>query len=91
MILTIFSDSIGRGHCRSCGAAITWAELASHKKMPFDGELVSLRSQGNLLAGDRATETVDTAVTKPHFATCPDAHQWSRKQTARRTREGVDE
>jgi hypothetical protein len=75
-ILHIFADSKGPGQCRSCGAAITWAELTSGKRHPFDGEIVVVRTQGRLLGGDRVVELVDTAITPSHFQTCPDAATW---------------
>lgn len=77
-ILTIYQDSKGRGTCRSCGASITWAELTSGKRHPFDGEIVPVRTQGALLAGQRVTEDVDTSVSSSHFATCPDSGKWRR-------------
>jgi len=52
-ILLIYQDSRGLGRCRSCGAAIEWAELVSGKRMPFNPPIVGVRTQGNLLAGER--------------------------------------
>lgn len=80
-ILPIYQDSKGQGQCRSCGAAITWAELAkSGKRMPFDGEIVVVRTEGDLLGGGRVIEHVDTSITASHFETCPNAaaHRKSR-------------
>jgi hypothetical protein len=77
--LTIYQDSRGSGTCRSCGAPITWAELTSGKRMPFDGELVTVRTQGSLLTSDRIVEVVDTDITPSHFQTCPQAQQWRRR------------
>lgn len=78
-ILKIYQDSRGRGTCRSCGAPVEWAELVTGKRMPFDPPIVPVRTQGNLLAGERTVEDVDTSVTLSHFATCKDAKQWRRK------------
>ena len=77
-ILKIYADSKGAGACRSCGAAITWAELTSGKRHPFDGEIVAVRTQGNVLEG-RVIEDVDTSITTSHFATCPQATDWRRR------------
>jgi len=79
-VLQIYQDSRGPGRCRSCGAAIEWAELVSGKRMPFDPPIVAVRTQGNILAGARTVEDVDTTVTASHFATCPDAGQWRRRK-----------
>lgn len=78
-ILRIYADSRGPGRCRSCGAAIEWAELESGKRMPFDPPVVPVRMQGNLVQGQRIIEDVDTTVTSPHWATCPDAEKWRRR------------
>lgn len=81
MILKIYQDSKGPGRCRTCGASITWAELTSGKRHPFDGEIVVLRTQGSILEGDgRVIEEVDLSVTSSHFATCPDADQHRRRR-----------
>lgn len=77
-ILKIYQDSKGRGTCRSCGAAIEWAELTSGKRHPFDAPIVVVRSQGSVLEG-RVIEHIDTAVSASHFATCPDANDWRRR------------
>lgn len=76
--LDIYQDSKGPGRCRSCGASITWAELTSGRKMPFNGEIVVVRTQGDILGGGRVVETVDTSITSTHFETCPDAKDWRR-------------
>lgn len=80
-ILQIYQDSKGPGRCRSCGASITWAELTSGKRHPFDGEIVAVRTQGSVLEG-RVIEHVDTTVTTSHFATCPDAQDWRKRKTS---------
>jgi len=78
--VAIYADSKGPGTCRSCGAAITWAETIRGKRMPFDGEIVAVRTQGSALIGDgRVIEYVDTTVTPCHFETLPDAKDWRRR------------
>lgn len=80
-ILQIYADTKGKGRCRSCGADVTWAELTSGKRHPFNGEIVVVRSQGSMLEGDgRVVEDVDTEITTSHFATCPDAKDWRRRK-----------
>ena len=77
-VLKIYQDSKNRGTCRSCGAAIEWAELVTGKRHPFDAPIVVVRTQGSILDG-RVIEEVDTNVSATHFATCPQGKQWSRR------------
>jgi len=77
-ILKIYQDTKGPGTCRSCGAAVEWAQLVSGKRMPFDPPIVVVRTLGNLLAEARTVEEVDTAITRSHFSSCPDAKDWRR-------------
>lgn len=78
--LEFYSDSVGRGKCRSCGASVTWVELTSGRKLPLEGwDHVATRTQGSLLDGERTTETVDTSITPTHWERCPDAETWRRR------------
>lgn len=55
--------------CRSCGAAITWVEMESGKRMPLDlpeKRVVIVPSTGKGRVMDAHTS---------HFATCPNAAQ----------------
>ena len=83
-IITIFQDSKGPGHCRSCKASITWAETLAHKRMPFDGRII-VRQQ-DVERKDKATgrvlEEVDTDISPTHWGTCPDAAKFKRKKKA---------
>lgn len=79
-LLQIYQDSRGQGRCRSCGANVEWAELTSGKRMPFDGEIVVVKTQGSLLGGERIVEFVDTAVTPTHWETCTDPERWRKKR-----------
>lgn len=74
--IAIYQDSKGRGTCRSCGAAIVWAETVRGKRMPLDAEYLVLRTQGSPIEG-RVVEYVDSASS--HFSTCPQAKSWSRR------------
>lgn len=78
-LINIFADTRGKARCRSCNAPIEWAEITpSGKKMPFDGEIVPVKSHHD--PAGRLVETVDTTVTTSHFATCKDADKWRRKK-----------
>lgn len=77
--IDIWADTKGSANCRSCGARISWAEVVkSGRKMPFDGDIVAVRTAHHPETW-RAIETVDTSVTKSHFATCKDSDQWRKK------------
>ncbi len=77
-VIGIWQDSKRSGRCRSCGAPLTWAKTLRGKNMPFDGQIVVLRTEGNPLK-DRLVDYVDTDVTKTHFETCPQANDWRRR------------
>lgn len=83
--VAIYQDSKARGQCRSCGAAITWAETTRGTRMPFNGDIVVSRTYAMPDVQVRVVEFVDTTVTLSHFATCPDAATW-RRRDARKTR-----
>jgi hypothetical protein len=75
--LAIFQDSRGPGFCRSCGAAVEWAETARGARMPFNAIVVT-RTQPTMTG--RVIEYVDSTVSRSHFATCPDAKTWRRSR-----------
>jgi hypothetical protein len=73
----IFADTRGPGKCRSCEAAIEWAEIVrSGKRMPFNAPIVALRTRHD--DAGRLVEEVDLATS--HFGTCPDAKKWSGRR-----------
>jgi hypothetical protein len=74
--LRVFDDSKGHGICRSCDAPITWFELVSGKRHPFDGDPVYVQTEHDQ-ATHRLIGQIDQA--ESHFATCPQAKSWSRK------------
>lgn len=81
-ILKVYTDSIGRGTCRSCAAPITWVEQTNGKKHPLDGSpddlvAVGLETEGGV--GGREVQHVDTTINLSHFATCPDARTHRRR------------
>jgi hypothetical protein len=78
MLLRILQDTRAPGRCRSCGAAIVWAELTTGKRMPFN-RIDVLRTQSGLLEG-RVVEDVDTTTSPVHFQTCPEAKDWRRRR-----------
>lgn len=80
VLISIYADSRRHGFRRSCQAAIEWAEnVKTGHSMPFDGPLVVLSTQGSLLDGERIVQTVDTSITRSHFASCPQAREWRHR------------
>lgn len=79
-VIDIYADSKGSGVCRSCGAKLTWAETVRGRKMPFEGEIVVLRTQGDILGGGRVVESVDTEISPTHWERCPNASEFRRKR-----------
>jgi hypothetical protein len=74
--IEVWADTRGRGRCRACGARIEWAEIVkSAKKMPFDADLVALRTRHHAQT-HRLIEEVDLATN--HWATCPRAADFRR-------------
>jgi hypothetical protein len=66
MVVEIWQDEKRRARCRSCGRPIEWAINArTNRPVAFDGEIVAIRTQGNMLT-DRVREIIDTAVTTQH-------------------------
>lgn len=70
--------------CRSCGAAVIWAQTSSNKAMPVDAEAVE---QGNIFL-TQANGTLRATVVPPgpglrksHFATCPNAKSHRRPRS----------
>lgn len=65
--------------CRSCGADIIWALSDHGKRMPVNAEMAS--GSGFVLEGDppRARLSVGEAVHLSHFATCPQAGKWRKR------------
>ena len=75
--MKVLDDTRGKGTCQSCGAAITWFELTSGKRHPFDGEPVYVRTEQN--EDGRLVGVIDISMDCSHFATCSDAAKWRRK------------
>ena len=78
--------------CRSCGAEITWAIMPTGKRAPFDAKPSD--SGTHLL--EHAAHPPDAAITArrlhpgeeallyvSHFATCPQAAKWRKKDEAK--------
>jgi len=76
--LTLYQDSRHPSTCRSCGAAIEWAELTTGKRMPFN-HIHPLQIQSPLFIGARIIEEVDTATSPTHWESCPDAKDWRKR------------
>jgi hypothetical protein len=80
-LIRIYQDTRGLGECRSCHAAIVWAEVVeSGKKMPFDPPLHPVKTEGNPIHGDRIIETIDSSISRSHFASCPDAGKFRKRR-----------
>jgi hypothetical protein len=76
--LSVYHDTRGPGTCRSCGAAIEWAQLVTGKRIPFDPPVV-VRVTQTALVDERTIDVVDMDFTRSHFASCPDAKDWRRR------------
>lgn len=72
----ILADTVGYGSCRGehCGARLAWAETLKGKRMPFDGELVALRT--NVTPDSRITWEV--SLDQAHWSSCPDFKRFKR-------------
>ena len=55
------------GQCRSCGERIVWAATPAGRRMPLD----------------EVCDGLSEPAWDPHFASCPDAKQWSRRERGR--------
>jgi len=75
------------GKCRSCGADVIWVVLPSGNRCPlnaqrhkrpegFRGHCYDL--QTNLLDEEKPIPIADDFGFFSHFATCPDAQDWSK-------------
>ena len=73
-MLHVYDDTKGKGECRSCHASIFWFTLVSGKKHPFDTDvyLTTMHGDDRRLIGTISAED-------SHFATCPQAKEWSRR------------
>ena len=77
--IDVWEDRCNDGRCRSCHADIVWTEtVAKGKRMPFDKPL-TIFARG--VFQGRAMLIID--LTKSHFATCPQATDWSRRNGPR--------
>ena len=77
-ILKVWDDTRGGGRCRSCEAPITWFQLTSGKRMPFNGEPTYVKTETDP-ATRRLIGHIDSSVDTSHFASCPESAQWRRE------------
>lgn len=66
-------------HCRSCGAPIEWAVTRKGSRIPLD---VGSRPDANIVIDELGIAQVVPAgdgVRTSHFATCPDAAKYRRR------------
>lgn len=75
VMLHVYDDTRGNAECRSCHAPITWFQLVSGKKHPFERDPVFLATAH----GDDRRLIGAIGSEDSHFAHCPDAKEWSRK------------
>lgn len=54
--------------CRSCAKEITWVRSAAGRPIPCDPKVLTLVTDADDVVKGRLT----------HFATCPQAKEWSR-------------
>jgi hypothetical protein len=78
ILASVYADTVGVGRCRdeACGARITWAEnVVTHRRMPFDGELVAIRTSTEPATG-RQIWHVD--LDQNHWRSCPGSDKFRR-------------
>src|ERR1700742_3888573 len=73
-------------NCLSCGQPIVWTRTFSGRTMPVDAEpsdggtvLVEIR-QGFVRASIVGQHGSDQPLRQSHFATCPDADTWRKRE-----------
>jgi hypothetical protein len=79
--------------CRSCGAAILWAETPAGRRMPLDEKpttagniLLGLRHERPPIALYQTEQQLEPLRAEgellyvSHFATCKDAKRWRKKR-----------
>lgn len=66
--------------CNSCGAVIAWARTVTGKASPME-----LHADGAWIIDDDGVMRPATFIAakryRSHFASCPQAPQWRRKET----------
>jgi len=69
-MIEVWADTRGYGKCRgpNCGAALTWYETTTGKKMPFTGRPVALQITED--PSGRRIEVLD--LEDSHWRSCPD-------------------
>jgi len=73
-----YADTHQAATCRSCGAAIEFAEnVRTHKRMPFNAPILPQQTRFEPDT-HRVIEKVDLAHS--HFATCPNSAQHRRSR-----------
>jgi hypothetical protein len=76
--IEIFAGTVDRAQCRGCGAAIVWATIvATGRRMCFNS-LRILETKLERAAPFRVIKVVD--LTLNHWATCPDADDFRRRE-----------
>ena len=65
--------------CRSCGAPLTYYETLKGKAMPVNAGAVPVRTYDDTDTGAAPRRVLVFAADDSHFASCPDAKDWSRQ------------
>ena len=82
-MLKVIARSTGgqRSECRSCFATVTWFETVGGRRIPFNGDVVFVRTERR--EDGESIGVIDTSINAPHFATCPQADSWRRRRADR--------
>ncbi len=64
--------------CRSCGREVVWKTTQHGKKVPLDPKALVFSVVGETAVKPTPGVLGETFMVS-HFATCPDANQWSGK------------
>ena len=83
--------AIRYGKCRACGARILWLKTTKGKNMPVDPGVIRFHAaggpetfvtvNGKVERGARSTTGAELGYIS-HFATCPEADRFRKKETA---------
>ena len=75
----VYSNRLGNGTCKECGAFVSWVEnLATGKKMPIDGHDIALRRMDT-----RTDHNGHNGGSRRGSACCPEAPEGTRGTHAR--------
>jgi hypothetical protein len=67
--------------CRTCGREIVWKTTQHGKKVPLDPKALVFSVVGDIAVKPTPGVAGETFMVS-HFATCPDANEWSKNKAA---------